>query len=100
MAPHARFPFSPFPVGWYAVALSHELGARQRRRLTCLGERIVIWTHKRYVHPPALSKGDGPVGLYRRWARQFYPEPSWPREVPGGELGGESSVAELRSRVG
>jgi phenylpropionate dioxygenase-like ring-hydroxylating dioxygenase large terminal subunit len=33
-----------------------------------------IWRHKRYVHPPALAAGDGPIGLYRRWARQFYPE--------------------------
>lgn len=33
-----------------------------------------IWTNKRYVHPPALAEGDGPVGRYRRWARQFYPE--------------------------
>ena len=33
-----------------------------------------IWTNKRYVHPPALAEGDGPVGKYRRWARQFYPE--------------------------
>lgn len=33
-----------------------------------------IWTNKRYVHPPALAEGDGPVGRYRRWARQFYPD--------------------------
>jgi len=35
-----------------------------------------IWTNKRYVHPPALAEGDGPVGKYRRWARQFYPPDS------------------------
>lgn len=35
---------------------------------------IPVWTHKAYVDPPALAKGDGPVGPYRRWARQFYPE--------------------------
>lgn len=33
---------------------------------------FAIWEHKRYVHPPALAEGDGPVGVYRRWARQFY----------------------------
>lgn len=33
-----------------------------------------IWQHKRYVHPPALAKGDGPIGKYRVWARQFYPQ--------------------------
>jgi nitrite reductase/ring-hydroxylating ferredoxin subunit len=34
---------------------------------------FVIWRHKRYVQPPILAQGDGPVGRYRRWARQFYP---------------------------
>jgi len=31
-----------------------------------------IWEHKRYIQPPALAKGDGPIGKYRTWARQFY----------------------------
>ena len=31
-----------------------------------------IWENKVYVHPPALAKGDGPVGPYRQWCRQFY----------------------------
>jgi 3-ketosteroid 9alpha-monooxygenase subunit A len=31
-----------------------------------------IWEHKRYVDPPALCDGDGPVGRLRRWYRQFY----------------------------
>jgi nitrite reductase/ring-hydroxylating ferredoxin subunit len=31
-----------------------------------------IWQHKRYRDPPALAKGDGPIGRYRVWARQFY----------------------------
>lgn len=32
-----------------------------------------IWENKVYVHPPALAKGDGPVGKYRQWTKQFYP---------------------------
>jgi len=32
-----------------------------------------IWNNKRYVHPPQLAVGDGPIGAYRRWAKQFYP---------------------------
>jgi nitrite reductase/ring-hydroxylating ferredoxin subunit len=32
-----------------------------------------IWTHKTYLERPALAEGDGPIGLYRKWARQFYP---------------------------
>jgi len=31
-----------------------------------------IWENKVYAHPPALAKGDGPVGPYRQWCRQFY----------------------------
>lgn len=37
-------------------------------------EDIPVWTRKKYVHPPALAPGDGPVARYRRWATQFYPE--------------------------
>ncbi|HEY9153468.1 MAG TPA: Rieske 2Fe-2S domain-containing protein [Anaerolineales bacterium] len=31
-----------------------------------------IWENKRYTDPPALAKGDGPIGKYRQWAKQFY----------------------------
>lgn len=31
-----------------------------------------IWENKTYIAPPALAKGDGPVGRYRQWAKQFY----------------------------
>jgi len=31
-----------------------------------------IWEHKKYIQPPALAEGDGPIGKYRQWARQFY----------------------------
>ena len=34
---------------------------------------FAIWENKRYVHPPALADGDGPIGKYRSWAAQFYP---------------------------
>ena len=33
---------------------------------------FAIWQHKRYVSPPALAIGDGPIGKYRTWAAQFY----------------------------
>ena len=33
-----------------------------------------IWENKAYVAPPALAKGDGPVGKYRSWCKQFYPK--------------------------
>jgi len=34
---------------------------------------LLMWRHKIYVPHPAVAKGDGPIGLYRRWAKQFYP---------------------------
>jgi len=33
---------------------------------------FVFWANKRYKESPALAQGDGPIGRYRRWARQFY----------------------------
>lgn len=36
---------------------------------------VPIWENKIHVDSPALAEGDGPVGRYRRWARQFDPVP-------------------------
>jgi nitrite reductase/ring-hydroxylating ferredoxin subunit len=33
---------------------------------------VVIWEHKTYRDRPALVAGDGPIGVFRKWARQFY----------------------------
>ena len=35
-----------------------------------------IWEHKVYVDQPRLAKGDGPLLAFRRWAQQFYSQPS------------------------
>lgn len=35
---------------------------------------FLIWENKKYINPPALAKGDGPIGQYRLWAKQFYSE--------------------------
>jgi phenylpropionate dioxygenase-like ring-hydroxylating dioxygenase large terminal subunit len=32
---------------------------------------LAVWEHKRYVRPPMLVKGDGPIESFRRWSRQF-----------------------------
>jgi nitrite reductase/ring-hydroxylating ferredoxin subunit len=55
-------------------AISHGLIARALLRIYQheVERDFNIWTHKRYVGAPALAVGDGPVGLYRRWASQFY----------------------------
>jgi nitrite reductase/ring-hydroxylating ferredoxin subunit len=39
-----------------------------------LQQDFVIWENKCYIQPPALAAGDGPIGKYRSWVRQFYPE--------------------------
>ncbi|MDE2848308.1 MAG: hypothetical protein OXO51_16525, partial [Gemmatimonadota bacterium] len=35
---------------------------------------VVIWERKRFRTPPRLCAADGPIGLYRRYCRQFYPD--------------------------
>ncbi len=37
-----------------------------------LGQDIPIWENKVMKSPPVLCDGDGPVGIFRRWAKQFY----------------------------
>ena len=39
-----------------------------------LQQDFMIWENKRYIQPPALAAGDGPIGKYRTWVRQFYPD--------------------------
>jgi 3-ketosteroid 9alpha-monooxygenase subunit A len=34
-----------------------------------------IWEKKAYLERPLLAGGDGPIGAYRKWARQFYAAP-------------------------
>ncbi len=41
-----------------------------------------IWENKVQHENPLLCDGDGPIGLFRRWCRQFY---SWPQEQSAGE---------------
>ena len=41
-----------------------------------LEQDIPIWENKIYIKPPILSDGDGPIGKYRKWCRQFYAEGS------------------------
>lgn len=38
-----------------------------------LEQDIPIWENKVYVDPPVLCDGDGPIGPFRQWAKQFYP---------------------------
>jgi phenylpropionate dioxygenase-like ring-hydroxylating dioxygenase large terminal subunit len=40
-----------------------------------MAEDIVIWENRRYFSKPLLCDGDGPIGVYRKWMRQFFSEP-------------------------
>lgn len=49
---------------------------------------VPIWANKRFIHPPALAQGDGPIGRYRSWARQFQ---------PGGNVAGQAADTDAAS---
>ena len=44
-------------------------------RILChdVSQDVPFWASKRYLESPALAEGDGPIPIYRRWCRQFYP---------------------------
>lgn len=44
-----------------------------RNYVSDVSQDFVIWENKRYMQPAALAEGDGPVGPYRKWCKQFYP---------------------------
>jgi nitrite reductase/ring-hydroxylating ferredoxin subunit len=54
-------------------ALTRALGPAFRRDIE---QDFPVWEHKVYLDRPRLAKGDGPIPAYRRWARQFYSEPT------------------------
>ena len=41
-----------------------------------MAQDIPIWENKRHHERPLLCDGDGPLGVYRRWAKQFFSESS------------------------
>ncbi|MGW2369720.1 Rieske 2Fe-2S domain-containing protein [Streptomyces sp. NPDC001667] len=49
--------------------LTRSLGPTMRQDLKA---DYPIWNHKVYVEQPRLANGDGPIGKYRKWVRQFY----------------------------
>lgn len=63
-------------LGFLPVRFRHRLlnpfVLREERRFVL--QDVVIWERKKYQAPPRLSQADGPVGKYRQYSRQFYPE--------------------------
>jgi nitrite reductase/ring-hydroxylating ferredoxin subunit/putative sterol carrier protein len=59
-----------------------------------------IWENKAYLDRPLLAGGDGPIGRYRRWTRQFYdgpeakPELVAPRALSVGAVSGADGAAD------
>jgi phenylpropionate dioxygenase-like ring-hydroxylating dioxygenase large terminal subunit len=46
---------------------------------------IPIWENKIYPNPPLICDGDGPIGPFRRWAKQFYSR--WEETLDATALG-------------
>jgi nitrite reductase/ring-hydroxylating ferredoxin subunit len=63
------------PLRWLPLRALEWLVGRmvQRHYLADVSQDLAIWENKAYVHPPRLAEGDGPVGRYRAWTKQFYP---------------------------
>ena len=41
-----------------------------------MAEDNVIFDNKIYIANPALADGDGPILPFRKWAKQFYVQPT------------------------
>ncbi|MFJ1649483.1 Rieske 2Fe-2S domain-containing protein [Streptomyces sp. NPDC088258] len=55
------------------------------------GADLLMWHHQEHVEQPKLARGDGPIGRYRQWAKQFYTEPTdgfVPSRPPRTEVSG------------
>lgn len=51
---------------------------------------VVIWSRKRYLPRPRLCRSDGPIGTFRRYCEQFYPD---------GQAGSRNEAARLPVRT-
>jgi 3-ketosteroid 9alpha-monooxygenase subunit A len=49
-----------------------ELRTQMDEQQHITSQDFAIWENKTYRPTPVLCDGDGPIGEYRRWARQFY----------------------------
>jgi len=59
------------PRSWLAQRIA---GRALRQYVEDVGQDVPIWENKRWLQTPAIAGGDGPIGRYRTWARQFYPD--------------------------
>ena len=82
--------FTPIDLEFLDVRFSFSLDARQSGGTTQSGigaalvqnivkqwvEDTPVWENKTYLERPTLCENDGPIAEYRRWASQFYDDPS------------------------
>ncbi len=54
-----------------------------------IGQDSVIWENKKYLESPALAEGDGPIGKYRLWARQFFHDERESAQAPALPIGAD-----------
>ena len=63
-------------LGFLPAPLRHRLLSRfflsEEKRFVM--QDVAIWERKQYRVPPRLSRADGPIGKFRLYCRQFYPE--------------------------
>ncbi len=48
-----------------------------------VAQDLEVWKNKTWLDRPRLAAGDGPIGLYRRYCRQFYPDSQPPLQLVG-----------------
>jgi len=75
-------------LGFVPMKLRHRLMnqillSQQKREVL---QDVAIWERKRYRPTPRLCRADGPIGKYRRYCRQFYPELETETCRPASEL--------------
>ena len=66
-----RFSFKTKKIGNESVT-SNVAAAFIKEIERQMGQDIPIWENKVMKIPPVLCDGDGPIGLFRRWSKQFY----------------------------
>ena len=85
----------PEPVArWLSRSAARLLaGLMFRGNCEFVAQDFPVWATKRYQSPPRLARGDGPIGPFRHWARQFYPADRLRTHVPASVRSTEGSRA-------
>ncbi|MEV0848377.1 Rieske 2Fe-2S domain-containing protein [Streptomyces sp. NPDC049954] len=83
--------FLPAPAARLASRTAERVLSRAVFRASCefTEADFPVWHHKQYRKPPRLAQGDGPIGAFRQWARDFYPAPAERGEGTGGTTDGD-----------